>query len=46
VEQKLAVGIVRQNVRESWVEMEFSSLDGRKATHIISDERFPDVLVE
>ena len=46
MEQRLAAGIVRQIVRGSWVEMEFSSLCGRKATHIISEGRFPDVLVE
>jgi hypothetical protein len=46
VEQRLAAGIVRQIVKGSWVEMEFSSLCGRKATHIISNGRFPEVLVE
>jgi len=46
MEQRLAAGIVRQIVRGSWVEMEFSSLCGRKAIHIINDGRFPDVLVE
>ena len=46
MEQRLAAGIVRQIVRGRWVEKEFSSLCGRKATHIISDGRFPDVLVE
>jgi hypothetical protein len=46
VEQKLSGGIVRHIVRGSWVEMEFTSLWGRKATHTISDGRFPDVHVE
>jgi len=46
VEQRLVAGIVWQIVRGRWVEMEFSSLCGRKATHIISNGRFYEVLVE